>query len=40
MSIEDLQDYIAELEATVVRARAVIQSKESARGAADSVFKV
>ena len=39
MSIEDLEEYIAELEATVSRARDVIRSKETARGTADSVFK-
>ena len=39
MSIEDLEEYIAELEATIGRAREVIRDKEIARGAADSVFK-
>jgi uncharacterized small protein (DUF1192 family) len=39
MSIKDLEEYIAELEATVDRARDVIRSKAAARGTADSVFK-
>lgn len=39
LSIEELENYIAELEATADRARDVIKSKEAARGTADSVFK-
>ena len=39
MSIEDLGAYIDELEAAIVRARAVIRGKEQARGSAASVFK-
>lgn len=39
MSIEQLQDHIAALEAEIERARAVIEAKQSARGAAESVFK-
>lgn len=39
LSIEALGDYIAELEAEIARARAVIAHKEKARDAADAVFK-
>jgi len=39
MSIEELENYIAELEAEIERVRAAIGSKTSHRGAADSVFK-
>ncbi|MDP6343444.1 MAG: DUF1192 domain-containing protein [Alphaproteobacteria bacterium] len=39
MSIEQLQDYIAELEDEIAQARQAIDKKEMARGAADSVFK-
>ncbi len=39
LSIEALGDYIAELEAEIARAREAVAEKESARGAADSVFK-
>ncbi|MDP6705813.1 MAG: DUF1192 domain-containing protein [Alphaproteobacteria bacterium] len=39
MSIEELEDYIAELEAEIERVRAAIDAKSSHRGAADSVFK-
>jgi uncharacterized small protein (DUF1192 family) len=39
LSIEELEDYIVELEAAAGRAREVIKSKKAARGAADSVFK-
>jgi len=39
MSIEELGEYIDELEAEVARARAVIRDKEKARGKAASVFK-
>jgi uncharacterized small protein (DUF1192 family) len=39
MSIEALNDYIAELEAEIARAREAIAHKESARNAADAVFK-
>jgi len=40
MSIEALMDYVAELEAEIARARLMIAGKQSARSAADSVFKV
>lgn len=39
LSIEELKDYIADLEAIADRAREVIRGKEAARGTADSVFK-
>lgn len=39
MSIEALGDYITELEAEIDRVRAMITSKETARGAADAFFK-
>lgn len=39
LSIEELTDYIAELEAMAARARDMIKSKQAARGSADSVFK-
>lgn len=39
MSLEQLQDYIADMEAEIARVRAVIEGKHSARGAADAVFK-
>ena len=39
MSVEALEDYIAELEAEIERARAKIADKQDARNAADSVFK-
>ena len=38
ISIEDREEYIAELESTVNRARNAIRSKESARSTADSVL--
>jgi len=39
MSVEQLEDYIAEMEGEIARVRAAIEHKQSARGAADSVFK-
>lgn len=39
LSIGQLNDYIAELETEIARARADIARKQSVRGAADSVFK-
>ena len=39
MSIEALNEYIAELEAEIVRAREAIAAKETARQGADAVFK-
>jgi uncharacterized small protein (DUF1192 family) len=39
MSIEDLGDYIAQLEETIARVREIIAAKTVARGSADAVFK-
>lgn len=39
MSVEALQDYIGELEAEIARAKKAIEGKQSARNAAESVFK-
>ena len=39
MSLEALEEYIAELQAEIDRARAKINEKHSARDAAESVFK-
>ena len=39
LSIEALADYIAELEAEIIRAREAVAEKEAARDAADTVFK-
>ena len=39
MSLEALDEYIAELEAEIDRVRAKISEKQSARNAAESVFK-
>ncbi len=39
LSIDELEEYIAELEAAAAKARAMIESKKAARGSADSVFK-
>ena len=39
MSVEALTDYIAELESEIERAREMIASKQSARGAAEIFFK-
>jgi len=39
MSIEALTDYIAEREAEIDRARAMIEKKQAAKLAASSVFK-
>jgi uncharacterized small protein (DUF1192 family) len=39
LSVGQLEDYIAELEAEIDRARADIAKKQSVRGAADAVFK-
>ena len=38
-SVEEVEAYIARLEAEIVRARAAIESKRSIRGAAESLFK-
>ena len=40
MSIEAIAEYIAELEAEIARASEAIAEKQSARGEADSVFKM
>jgi uncharacterized small protein (DUF1192 family) len=39
LSIGQLNDYIAELETEIARARADITKKQSVRGAADAAFK-
>jgi uncharacterized small protein (DUF1192 family) len=39
MSIEGLEERIAELEAEIATIRGVIRGKQAARGAADSFFK-
>ena len=39
MSIEALHDYVAELEAEIGRARAMIESKHGARDGAEKFFK-
>lgn len=39
MSIEALQDYVAELEAEIARVNDKIARKKDARGAAESFFK-
>ncbi len=39
MSIEELQEYIAELNLEIERARTDIEKKQASRDAADSVFK-
>ncbi len=40
MSIEALNEYVAELEAEIERTKLMIASKQSARASADSVFKI
>jgi uncharacterized small protein (DUF1192 family) len=39
MSIEQLEEYISDLEGEIARARTAIAGKQSARSAADSFFK-
>ena len=39
MSIEALHEYIAELQAEIERARGAIALKETAHGAAESIFR-
>ena len=39
LSIGDLKDYIAELEAEIERARTQIKAKQSVRAGADALFK-
>ncbi|MEC8851646.1 MAG: DUF1192 domain-containing protein [Pseudomonadota bacterium] len=38
-NIEDLRDYIADLQAEIVRAEAMIDEKQSVGSAADALFK-
>lgn len=38
-SVEEVQAYIARLEAEIARARAAIEAKQSIRGAAEALFK-
>ena len=38
-SVEEVEAYIARLEAEIARARAAIQSKQSILGAAEALFK-
>jgi len=40
MSLDQLNDYIAELEMEIARAKGAIEVKQEARGTADAVFKV
>ena len=40
MSVEQLVEYIAEMEAEIARANEFIAVKRDARGAADAVFKI
>ena len=40
LSLEQLAEYIAEMEAEIARAKEVIAVKQDARGAADAVFKI
>lgn len=39
MGVSELQDYIADLEEEIARARAVIDSKQSHRSGAEALFK-
>ncbi len=39
MSLEELRDYIAEMEAEIARVSEMIAAKEAARSGAESVFK-
>ena len=39
MSIAALEEYIAELEAEIARARAAIAAKQAVRGSAEGLFK-
>jgi len=38
-SVEEVEAYIARLEAEIARARAAIEAKQSIRGAAEALFK-
>ncbi len=40
VSVADLRDYIKELHEEIARAEAAIEKKQSARGVADSFFKL
>ena len=40
MSLEQLVEYIAEMEAEIARAKETIAVKRDARGVADAVFKI
>ena len=39
MSIEELQEYIADMEAEIARVKQAIEAKTSHRGAADGFFR-
>ena len=39
LSVEELEDYIARMEAEIARVRAAIAAKRTQRSAADSFFK-
>ncbi|WP_029008947.1 DUF1192 domain-containing protein [Azospirillum halopraeferens] len=39
LSVAELNDYIAELEAEIARARAAIDAKQSHKNAAEALFK-
>ena len=39
MAVAELEDYIAELESEIARARKTIATKRSIRGGADALFK-
>jgi uncharacterized small protein (DUF1192 family) len=39
MGVAELRAYVAQLQAEIARAEAMIKSKQSVRGAADSLFK-
>ena len=39
MSIEALTDYVSDLEAEIVRVRALIADKQEARGSAEGLFR-
>lgn len=39
LGVEELEDYIADLQAEIARARAMVDSKKAHRGDADSLFR-
>jgi uncharacterized small protein (DUF1192 family) len=39
LSLQELEDYIGELQAEIGRAREMIETKKSIRGGADALFK-